>query len=127
MSYLDKCIKTKEMARICYDNGIYDSCVNRYYYSFYQELMHKLQEKKIKVEATETNGGSHVKTFNTFKRYLKDVKRIKMTRITAINSDFIRFKKLREKADYNQEMLSKEEADKAIGTYNSLKKEFKSL
>lgn len=127
MSYLDKCIKTKEMAKICYDNKIYDSCVNRYYYSFYQALMHKLQEKKIKVDQEEGNGGSHLKTFKCFKKHLRDVKKLKMIRITQINSKYIQFKKLREKADYQEEMINKEEADKAISAYNSLQNEINNL
>lgn len=129
MSYIDKCIKTRETAKICYDKAIYDSCVNRYYYSFYQELMHELSVKKIKIEdeCEKDNIGSHVKAFNAFKKYLKDVKKFKMKRVTTINGNFIKFKKLREKADYDEEMLSKEEADEAIDTYNVLQKEFKYL
>ncbi|WP_195972636.1 hypothetical protein [Clostridium thermobutyricum] len=127
MSYLDKCIKTKKMAKICYENEIYDSCVNRYYYSFYQELMHKLQEKSIEVDKEDYNSGSHLKTFNCFKKYLKDAKRVKMRKIIQINGKYIKFKKLREKADYSEDMINKEEADEAISAYNSLQKEINSL
>lgn len=122
MAYLDKGIENEKMAKLSYDNKCYNSCVNRYYYSFYQVLMKKMNDNNIKVER-KTGESSHVNTFNSFKGYIKDVKKYKMRRVGDITSNFLELKKLRKKADYEEEMIEKAEADSVISAYNGLKRE----
>jgi uncharacterized protein (UPF0332 family) len=120
MSYVEKGIKSKEVAILCYDKAIYDSCINRYYYSFYQNLMHKLECKDIYIDK-KLSGGSHEKAFNTFiDRILRPIKRPSPREVTTLRTIYGDFKNLRKSADYNSTMITKKEVDRAIRLYNSL-------
>lgn len=120
MSYQEKGIKSKEVAILCYDNAIYDSCVNRYYYSFYQNLMHKLECKDIHIDE-DISGGSHEMAFNTFiNNVLRPIKRPTPREVTSLRSIYGDFKNLRKTADYDSTMITKQQVDRAIRLYDCL-------
>ena len=124
MSYIDKSKQSLEVAEFCYENKCYDSCVNRYYYSFYQELMDKLSKKGISIDDRNISGGSHERAFNNFiDKVLRPIKRVKPREITKLRTEYGNLKNLRNLADYKPESISKKDVDEAIKMYNNLKKE----
>lgn len=127
MAYLDKGIENEKMAKISYENKCYNSCVNRYYYSFFQVLLNAMKKYKLEIGDEQNGEGSHVKTFKCYKKYIQNVKKIKITRVNQMNGNFIKLKNLRKKADYEELMIEKDEADSAISAYNSLRREIESI
>lgn len=122
MSYTQKCIESLEVAKICYEKEYYNSCVNRYYYSFYQELMHKLSDRQITINEEHLSGGSHEKAFNKFiDEVFRPIKRPKPRNVTDLRTMYGNFKNIRALADYKPELLSKDKVDEAIELYEKLK------
>ena len=94
MSYEKKGIESLEVARLCYEETNYNSCVNRYYYSFYQKLMNKLTSKGISINEEHLSGGSHEKAFNQFiDEVLRPIKRPKQ-RVRALKKCLLFLPKL---------------------------------
>lgn len=127
MSYQEKCIENENVGKITYENGYYNASVNRYYYSFFQFLMDRMNCFKIKIDSEEVANGSHVKAFKSYKNYLQNNNKVKRGRINQLNSNFFKLRNLRAKADYDEEKIEKKEADLAISTYNMLKREINSI
>lgn len=127
MSYQEKCIENEKVGRITYNEGYYNASVNRYYYSFFQFLIDRMNSFKIKIDSEELASGSHVSTFISYKKYLEKNNKVKRSRINQINGKFFKLKNLRAKADYDEEKIEKKEAELAISTYNMLKKEINSI
>lgn len=124
MSYEKKGIESLNVAILCYKDSNYNSCVNRYYYSFYQDLMNKLTSKGISINEQNLSGGSHEKAFNQFiDKVLRPIKRPKPKVVMNLRTKYGDFKNLRVLADYKPELLSKDDVDEAIRLYNELSKE----
>ena len=121
MSYEQKCIENKEMGILCYEKQKYNSFVNRYYYSFYQALLLKLQSRDLLKEIKVLEAGSHENTFYLFEQnFVRKNRKFKWSELRTLKSLFSEIKSARQKADYNEESISKEEADGIIRTYTNL-------
>lgn len=128
MSYMKKSKESLEVAKMCYEKKYYNSCVNRYYYSFYQELMFKLNEKKISIDDKYLSGGSHERAFNQFiDKVFRPIKRPKPREVSNLRSMYGDFKNIRVLADYKEEYISKEVVDEAIKIYEKLNKEINTI
>ena len=122
MSYTEKGIESLEVAKLCYEKKYYNSCVNRYYYSFYQELMHKLSKRQITINEEHLSGGSHEKAFNQFiSEVFRPINRPNPRKVTDLRTKYGDFKNIRALADYKPELLSKDKVDEAIKLYEELK------
>lgn len=124
MSYSDKCINTKNMAMICYEQKNFDSFINRCYYSFFQKILHILDKDNIKI-SKEDKYGSHINTFNVFIKHMQSKRVINIRDGIRVRTDFENFKKLRTLADYNAEILDKDKADEAKKLSEKLENKFK--
>ncbi|ELC8437047.1 TPA: hypothetical protein ACGFBC_002176 [Clostridium perfringens] len=113
MSFLDKSIKSENVAKLSYDENLYDSSINRYYYSFFQRLKHTLDIKDINISEDDINkAGSHDETKQKYIEYLQKKGSKSMHKISVINRNYSRMKQLRKKADYLDVECSKEDADR---------------
>ncbi|EOT2986919.1 hypothetical protein ACRTAL_002018 [Clostridium perfringens] len=124
MSYNDKCINTNNMATICYKHKNFDSFINRCYYSFFQKVLHILDDEGIKLSNDEKYG-SHINTFNVFLTLMQRRRKISPRDVIKVRSDFEDFKKLRTLADYNSIILDKKKADEAKNLSKKLRHKLK--
>lgn len=121
MLYKDKGIKSKEAAILCYEKHLYDSCINRYYYSFYQYMLQKLADNKLTINSESLTSGSHINTFNEYlDNIVKKSSDYNRDDETLISSFFYTIKRSRKKADYETEDFSRNEVNFAILAYNQL-------
>lgn len=123
MSFQEKSIKSEKVAKLSYERELYDSSINRYYYSFFQFLKHILKVNEIHIDQNEINkAGSHDKAVSEYIGYLRAKGIKQFPKITKINKCYSEMKQFRKKADYWEEESSKEDVDRFERSYNELKK-----
>lgn len=122
MGYWEKHLENEKVAQSLYEQKYYDSSINRYYYSVFQLILYKLDQKSIKLEEDSINNkSSHEKAINSITEYLKMKNKNNIKNCFKIKSNFKNIKKFRKKSDYEEEKANEEEAKHVKNTYNELK------
>lgn len=121
MSFKEKSYMNEQIAKISKDNKSYDASINRYYYSFFQLLKHKIEEQGIESEKEEVeNSGSHNYIFASYRDHLLQ-KGANYREVVDMNSYYRSLKNLRKKADYLAECSSEKDIEKATEYFYNLK------
>lgn len=102
MEFLNKAKENLTAAQVCYDNGLFNACANRAYYSALQAAIAALAHRGIKRDKID-----HGQVQADFSRELIHKRKIYPSKLKSYLSD-MQF--VRDKADYTEENISQKVA-----------------
>jgi uncharacterized protein (UPF0332 family) len=102
MEFLNKAKENLTAAQVCFDNGLYNACANRAYYSALQAAIAALAHKGIRRDRID-----HKLVQADFSRELIHKRKIYPSKLKSYLSD-MQF--VRDKADYTEENISQKVA-----------------
>lgn len=106
---LEKSKENKTVAAYAAKEGLYNVATSRLYYSLYQKIIHILPSEKYEF-ATKQQGDSHANTINIF-FLIHEQDRVQRMNLIRDMGDL---RKMRNKADYQSENITKEAFEKKV-------------
>ncbi len=116
----DKYKRNEKWAEILYHKEEYSISVSRYYYSVYQRILKYNKNKEIKFDEEDLKEKGHLKTIKAFsKNFIFPVDMNKKER-KNFRETILELKELREKADYGDEHISKQEMEDFLEKFRDI-------